>query len=251
MQALPHASGGDAMSTEREPLLTPTHHALLFAWLAEGVMRSVDEDRGARVLADAVWRYGVERGTRMAARALANGDPLDWGHYVAYGEWRAPEGEMASVTVATSPDLVRHVSSCPWSTAWRDEELSAYGRHYCATIDEALAHGFNPALRLEVASTLSGGAACCAFRFVEAHLDEASLRQMACRRTQVETDAAMPWVYHCAHLLSTMRTVILDNLGTAGERVVGDALRRFAERYGNASLEAIRACARSVFGLPS
>ena len=57
----------------------------------------------------------------------------------------------------------------------------------------------------------------------------------------------MSWVYHCAHLLSTMRTVLTERLGGEGERIVAAGLHRFSDRYGRASLETITARARSGF----
>ncbi len=83
------------MAQQAEPRLTATHHAPLFAWAARELCRAAG-DRGEGIVRRAVRRYGEQRGRRMALRAQADGHPLDMVHYMAYGEWRAEQGEMAS-----------------------------------------------------------------------------------------------------------------------------------------------------------
>jgi hypothetical protein len=65
---------------------SPTHHALLFAWMSLEIIRRAGADEGECIVRSAVQRYGEQRGRRMALRAQANGHPLTMTHYLAYGE---------------------------------------------------------------------------------------------------------------------------------------------------------------------
>ena len=229
--------------------LTPRDHALLFALLAREVVGRAGEERdaqkrdaqkpdaqkpdaqkrGAQVLHRAVWRYGQERGRRMAQRAMAAGQPLDWVTYMAYGEWRAPEGWQRSETLATAPDLVRQVTLCPWHQAWLDHDLLPYGRHYCLTIDAAIAAGFNPYLRLVVDGTLAEGAEACTFIFQEANLTPKQQARLDALRASLGDSAVRPWDYHLAHLAQTMGEVLVDELGEVGRQALEAGLHAAAE----------------------
>jgi hypothetical protein len=209
--------------------LTPRHHALLFALLAREVMHRVGEKRGAQVLRRAVWRYGQERGRRMAQRAMAAGEPLDWVTYIAYGEWRAPEGWQRSETLDTAPDLVRHVTLCPWHQAWLDHDLLPYGRHYCLTIDAAIVAGFNPHLCLIVGGTLADGAEACTFTFQEANLTSEQQARLDALRASLGDSTVRPWAYHLAHLAQTVGQVLVEELGDVGRQALDAGLQAAVE----------------------
>ena len=52
------------------------HHAMMFAFLAKRAIETCGEE-GKQAILDGVTVYGKERGARMAARAIAHGDPLN------------------------------------------------------------------------------------------------------------------------------------------------------------------------------
>lgn len=218
------------MSREPASVLGPREHALLFAYLVREVIERVGPGRGALAVGEAVWRYGVQRGRRMALRAQTDGRPLDWATYLAYGEWRAPEGVQRSETLATAPDLHRRVYTCPWHQAWLEHDLLPYGKHYCLHIDRALAHGFNPALVLHVGSTLADGSSYCDFRFEGADSSPADMAHIEQLRLELSPRVVMPWAYHLGHLYKTIGQALVEQLGAMAHLLISDGLTAFAQR---------------------
>jgi len=224
--------------TDPSAVLGPQHDALLFAWLAQTVFDRLDDAAAAALLEQAIVRYGEERGHRMAIRAERAGESLDFRTYLAYGEWRAPDGASAHQVLETSPSFREQVTRCPWHKAWAVEGLLAYGQHYCRHIDRALVSGFNPSLLLEVNGTLSGGDPHCEFVFVGADLSQAALVAIADRKRALTDSAVMPWAYHIAHLLCTMGKLI-ENEVDGGGLAVQQVLDRFEERFGRPAIRAV------------
>jgi hypothetical protein len=230
-----------------ELTFTPEHHATLMALLAREIIEPVEAVGGPalrsreHLLRRAIWRYGTERGRRMALRARANGHPLDFLHYMAYGEWRAPEGASEVNIVERVPHLRQRVTRCPWHETWAALGLMAYGRYYCQVIDEALVHGFNPDLVLEVGDTLSNGGPCCEFTFRGANLNAGHRMHLEALREALGDEPVMPWTYHTAHLYYTVSAVIANQLGDGGRAMARRALEAFRARYGLAAADAITA----------
>ncbi len=225
-------------SNERPTEFTPTHHALLFAWLARAVAQREGEARGEAIVRRGVRRYGEQRGHRMALRAEADGWPLDMNAYRAYGEWRAPEGSTSAELVREAPDPVQHVLECPWHRAWQDEALMPYGRLYCLEVDHALARGFGPDIRLGVNSIKSSGDDCCEFVYHGADLESG---------VQPRGQTVMPWEYHLGHLYKTMTEVLVEEMGEEGEAAARDALAEFAARYGQDAARIVEVNAAAAF----
>jgi hypothetical protein len=221
---------------------TATHHALLFGWLARAVVEQAGPEVGERVIRRAVRCYGRERGGRMAARAAADGHPLNLASYVAYGEWRADPRSMEQAYVERAPQARLLVDRCPWHTTWTEADLVVYGRLYCLEIDQALMSGFNPDLKLEVRGTRPNGAARCEFLFHDA-LEEGTIDAPSAR--------GMPWTYHLGHLYWTVRRVVIEGLGQPGKEALQVGLADFAARYGQEAVEAILAYREVDFGRPA
>lgn len=220
---------------------TPTHHALLFGWIAQAVIERTGAERGEAILRRAVRRYGEERGRRMVLRAQVAGHPLSMASYLAYGEWRAAPEDFERRTFVRAPHLETHVYRCPWHSAWRENGLLPYGRLYCLEIDEALVRGFNPALRLEVNGTLANGAPRCAFVYHDARPPGAPELMVDSART------VKPWEYHIGHLWATVGGVVVEELGALGREALDAALARFAARYGQEAAARMVASAKADF----
>ena len=218
------------------------HHALLFGWLVRAVVEEVGPEMGERAMRRAVRRYGRERGGRMAARAAADGRPRNLDSYVAYGEWRADPGSMEQAFVQRGPQARLLVDRCPWHTTWAENDLVSYGRLYCLEIDRALVEGFNPDLELEIRGTRPNGATRCDFLFHDA-LGDAAIEAPGAR--------TMPWSYHLGHLYWTVREVVLEELGEAGETALRRALADFEARLGEKAVEAILAHRGTDFDRPA
>jgi len=210
---------------------TETHHALLFGWIASAVIEAAGQPQGEAILRKAVRQYGNERGRRMALRATANRDKLNMANYLAYGEWKATPGNQHEMKViAAAPDARVAMDQCPWYRAWRENGLVSYGRFYCQEIDQALAHGFSPDIRLEVHKTRPDGSETCEFVYHGANL--VSLLRAGRKRSRLAESAVMPWDYHVGHLLTTMEKVVVQELGQAGQTAIQDALAEYSGRFG-------------------
>ena len=222
---------------------TPTHHALLFAWMSREVVQRAGEEQGESVMRQAISRYAEQRGQRMALRAQANGHALTMNHYLVYGEWRpADPNASASETVEHEPQLKKHVLKCPWHTAWQDNDLMPYGRFYCLEVDEALARGFNPDLTVEVNCTKPNDADYCEFVFHDADLAtlETLLPQYR-EQFRVGEATVMPWDYHIGHLYKTVGEMVIKELGDLGREAIDAALAEFAGHYGEEAAQIIKA----------
>ena len=215
---------------------TPTHHALLFAWMARAVIVRVGEEQGEAVMRKAVRRYGEERGHRMALRAQADGAQRSMAYYLAYGEWSADPEESEQAIARQGADVRMTVHRCPWHAAWAENDMMVVGRLYCLEIDEALVRGFNAALRLDVARTRPNDGESCEFVFRE-------VEKRVPRRGRV-----MPWAYHVGHLYKTVGQAILEAIGPAGREAVHEALETFAQRYGEEAAAVILSYQDMDFG---
>jgi hypothetical protein len=227
-------------SNDLRKTFTPQHHALLFGWIAREVMLRAGDERGEEVLRKAVRRYAEQRGLRMALRAQSNGHELNMLSFLAYGEWRAEGGESESSTVERSPHLRKEVHKCPWQGAWEANDLLPYGRFYCLEVDEGLARGFNPDLRLEVLGTLTNDGVPCDFVFHGADLNQKNTFILGYRHSLASRKGAvMPWDYHCGHLFKTVGEIVVAELGQEGKEAILAARTEFAQRFGEAAIQIV------------
>lgn len=218
------------------------HHALLFAWIGKAIVKLVGEQTGEAILRKAIRQYGEERGRRMALRAHANKHALSMVNYFAYSEYRISPGEMELEIIRQSPHARLCISKCPWNTAWKENGLLALGRLYCLEIDQALVHGFNPALQLDVKGTQTDGAAACEFVYHDADPTLPNYLLIGYRRAvRPGVKAVMPWDYHVGHLFTTLEKVIVEELGEEGQRAIEAGLAEFAERYGEQAMQRVLA----------
>jgi hypothetical protein len=221
---------------------TEVHHALLFAWIGKAVVEQAGEQTGEAILRKAIRQYGEERGRRMALRAQANKHALSMVNYIGYGEYKISPGEMELKTIQRSPHARICISRCPWHTTWKEDGSLALGRLYCLEIDQALVHGFNPALQLDVKGTRTSGAAECEFVYHDADLTLPNYLLIAYRKAvRPGVKAVMPWDYHVGHLFTTLEKVIVEELGEQGQRAIEAGLVEFAERYGAQAMQRVAA----------
>ena len=215
------------MSVNQEIQFNPSHHALLFAWIAQEAIQRAGVDRGQAAVRKAVRVYGEQRGGRMAQRAEKDGQALNMTSYMAYGEWQAEDGLFDSTVDAPDGTPRSLIFRCPWHEAWKEDGINDAGRLYCLEIDPALARGFSPTVRLQVNETRSNGASACEFIYHQADLE--ALKRMPVDKTQT----IMGWEYHLGHLYVTLTEVLALELGEIGKTSAQVGLRKFAERFGN------------------
>jgi hypothetical protein len=231
------------METQTAEEFTPTHHALMMAWISRAVVDAVGEEEGERIIRQAVVRYGNQRGRRMAMRVEANGHPLTVGNYLAYAETRVGKGKMQTKLLERSPHGRTQVFECPWYVAWAENDLMEYGRYFCMEIDRAIVPGFNEDLVLEVNGTLSNGAECCDFLFRDANLTLPKVVGLGWKMAiRPGKSVVMPWTYHVGHLYKTLCEVNTEELGKdQAADIMGAALAAFTDKYGEAAGDKVMA----------
>lgn len=230
------------MKTQTVGEFTPTHHALMMAWISKAVVDAVGEEKGEQIIRRAVVRYGNQRGRRMAMRAEANGHPQTMTNYFAYAEVKLKRGDFKMELLERSPHVRGRTSTCPWTVAWEKNDLMEYGRYFCREIDRAVVQGFNDDLVLEVNATMSNGAEYCDMTFVDANFTLPKMAGVAWKKmVSPGRSVVMPWEYHVGHLYKTLGEVITEELGEEAAEVMATALKDFTDRYGEAARDTVLA----------
>ena len=137
---------------------------MMFAYLAKRAIEICGEE-GKQAILDGMTVYGKERGARMAARAIAHGDPLNTMTNQAYGEWKPDyDGQMQFGTLRTEPTLQTYISKCAWCEAWKKYDITEYGKLYCVNVDNAVYQGFrSDFVCTPTATSMSWGGEQCEF----------------------------------------------------------------------------------------
>lgn len=206
-------------------------HATLFALIAREAVTRFRGDGGAAIRR-AVAAYCMERGSRMAARCVADGEELTMRNYILYGEWDDPRGESRSEAAAFEPNYRTNVVVCGWREAWHRRGLLEYGKIYCEHADHYLVRGFNPELELRMGKILSQGGDVCEFDWMGCDFRDAT--EIARRRREkISRGVVRDFLYHCGHLLSTARRELIFEMGfRRGEEVISSALSEYRKIFG-------------------
>lgn len=223
------------MNTENKTAaFTPAHHGLLMAWISRQVCQRVGPVKGEQLVRKAIRRYGEERGSRMAQRAISYGKELTMVNYLVFAEWSAAPGEVEQrLETVNHHDLRMLVERCPWHAAWMKADLLEYGRLYCQEIDMALVHGFNPELHLDVNKTQTNDRQPCDFVFHGTTLNfSTNLALLVGKKLSPGKHVVLPWEYHTGHLYKTMSDVLFAELGLTGREAAEAALVEFSEQFG-------------------
>ncbi len=200
-------------------MFSSRHHAILYAFIARSVIETLGKDKGERIVVEAIKTYGKQRGKRMALRAMEDGHTLTMDAYLAYGEWEAGQGEIELSAEQQGSDFKTVISKCPWHDTWKEYDLLDYGKYYCSHIDVALVEGFDPALEINVSSTLTNDSDPCEFLFIKANPVE--------NKISPEQKTMMPWEYHTGHLFKTFGNVIKRMAKPVGDKIMAMALKDF------------------------
>lgn len=214
------------------------HHATLYALLSKHVQQLCGQE-GRRVLGDATFRYGNERGRRMAENAKSNGDPLTMVSYFAYVEWTDEKGEMKRSIRAKSPAYNPVVHRCAWTDAWKRRGLLEYGHIYCQYADFGICAGFNPKNQLEIHKLLSAGDDICDFDW-KFDMTPDRWDQLTALRKQVGTQYRKDFGYHTAHLYQSISDEFRRQLGSLGEEAAHQALEEFGRIFSPRAAQIIR-----------
>jgi len=217
---------------------TIEHHAVLFALFAKYTIDSFGE-KGKDTIFIGIENYGHERGNRMAERAIANGDALDFINSQAYGEWVPEKDEMEFAILKTEPELVSTVTKCEWCSSWKRYNLLNYGKYYCINIDAAVFNGFNKKFHMEASSNLSFGADHCEFHW-ENPMHEEDMIKLTQKRAELGTSCIRDFNFHTAHLLYSMSETLKNKLGKDGISIISQVLEKYIELFGKEYLDVLK-----------
>lgn len=224
-------------------------HALLFAWLARAVVEK-DPDSGLDLVENWVSWYGRERGARSARRCINDRQSLSVANYFVYSEWHDERGWNKSNVLSLAPYHFL-TTECGWNTSWAKHGLLEYGQLYCRWIDDALIEGFNPELRLEVASTLSSGAPQCSFFWPDYAFTQEELREMTARRAELYSRVTRDFLYHLSHLYDVLRRVLIPHIGfEAANEILERGVRDYSEVFGEEKAKTFIKASRQSFSMP-
>ena len=187
--------------------------------------------QGRMAFVHATQHYGIQRGRRMAQRAIRDGVPaLTYEVYCQYGEWvssrECQEKGCSNITtiLEKNPHVIRRIDRCAWHTQFQNMGLLAAGALYCQHIDRSICRGFNPELEYEVPQTLNT-AECCIHIIRDAGLTESS-------NTAKKMEYVLDFQYHCAHTYWSYHQVICAIFGSAGAQLCSQVLQDFLQEYG-------------------
>lgn len=220
------------------------HHAFISACFYKELIEHYPKN-GEAIFTIATQRYGEQRGSRMAQRAIRDGRRLDFATYCAYGEWSYTEKhflESRHMKVITkSPDYHYYVFDCPWHKVYADMGLIDGACIYCSHIDLSIARGFNPYLIFEVRSTLHKEGRC-EFVLKDAYLEE---KEYATEKGINK----MPFQYHCGHIYKTFTDIVRSILGEKGQYINEKVVESFSNSFGENMGQVLLAYANTDFNI--
>jgi len=214
---------------------TERHHAFISA-----MYYKLLKERGFANYRDtfvkATSTYAMQRGHRMALRALRDGRPLNFASYRYYGEWAyTPEsmaemeqmGRAATEMSVENDNLHMKIHYCPWSNQYLDMGLLDGALAYCEDLDIAIARGFNPHLTYTVDKVMHEGKDFCLQCQMCAHMGEEA--------AYGPKDPAniKDFGYHCGHIYKTFTQVVGSVYGVEGVKINAEVIDAFASEYGH------------------
>ena len=175
--------------------------------------------------------YGMQRGQRMAQRAVRDGaENLTYEVYCQYGEWVSTEEckQMGCSNLTTllekQPDAVRRIDRCAWHTQFREMGLLEAGDVYCQHIDKSICRGFNPYLTYLVPETLHKSGFCTHI------IKDVNFKEGEKHPKKLEYTKGFD--YHCGHSYWAYSEVCGAIFGAEGEAIAARVMRDFEETYG-------------------
>lgn len=208
-------------------------HAYLAAKYYQHLTQTFGE-RGKEAFVHATRYYAMQRGRRMAQRAIRDGKPLTQASYNYYGEW-VPSEEMKAMDAhnqsAVQPDGALKITRCPWHAQFVEMGMEEAGREYCKVLDSAISLGFNPELGYTVEQTLHTHD-CCIHRLRASSMGEgAELGKCP--------SGLRDFSYHCAHLYWSFQEVCTAIFAEEGQAVSQAVLADFQKDYGAAMCQTL------------
>lgn len=192
--------------------------------------------------------YAEQRGHRMAQRALADGQELNYVTYYKYGEW-VPSEEIKKRGEALQSEPIKDLSyqatkitRCPWAIQFREMGLSKAGLAYCKDLDASIYRGFNPAIAYETRQTLNDHDYCVQCAPDTRVPDEA----LTCPKYK---KGLRSFEYHCAHTYWTFRQVISSVFGNNGVTIAKGVLSDVEQDLGKKFVTTLKKYKKTDFNV--
>lgn len=213
------------------------NQAMMFAFLCKYTVLAHGEE-GRAVIQEGMKTYGRQRGARMAARARANGDPVDLWTDQAYGEWKPDyAGQMEFGTIHNEPTLVTYISKCAWCDAWKKYDILEYGREYCVNVDAAVYEGFGcGAVCTPLTTSMSWGGDRCDFDWGKP-LSEEEVQMIADKKAELGTSAMRDFDFHTAHIFCAITNAICKAFPDDSKEIIDKAVADYIDLFGQADYD--------------
>ena len=214
---------------------TERHHAYISAMYYK-LMKEQNFHDFREVFVKATSTYAMQRGQRMALRALRDGRPLNFASYRYYGEWvyteqslqeAAQNGKLPTEVSVQGDDVVMKIHACPWSDQYLDMGLLDGAMDYCKDLDVAIARGFNPQLTYQVNKVMHQNKDYCL------HCQQGASMGLEQAYGDKNFDNVKSFDYHCAHVYYTFSSVMLSVYGALGQHLNAQVLSDFSNTYGS------------------
>lgn len=192
-------------------------------------------ERGKKAFIHGTQYYAMQRGRRMAQRAIRDGQELTQVTYNYYGEWVNTEeivAEGCQNQTEVLPDGSLKISRCPWYTQFKEMGAQEAGAEYCRHLDSAISRGFNPYLGYVVDQTLHTGD-CCIHRLMSGPISEGAEKGK-------RKEGLKSFEYHCAHSYWAYHEVTAAIFQEEGRAVSEKVLQDFEADYGIEMADVIR-----------
>lgn len=215
------------------------NHAMMFALMSRQAVTRCGEAGKEAILAG-MTKYGMERGARMAANALANGDELTTMTNQAYGEW-SPDypGQMEFGQLRTEPTLHTFISKCAWCDAWKKHDILEYGKLYCVDVDNAVYKGYCSDFEcIQLTTPMSWGGERCEFDWGHPITVEEKIA-LAEKKAELGTSCQKDFNFHTSHIRYTISKTLIEMLGDEGKKAVDAALAEYVEMFGQEYLDVL------------
>ena len=210
---------------------TVEQHAVLIG-LAGKYLEKYAGEYGTDLFINSIVKYGNQRGQRMRKRALADGRPLNYETFLAYGELKLDTLPGDYSVKSESPVYINCCHRCMWDEAWKKFGLSRYGEWYCRYIDINLVQGFSNDMVM-IAKTMKGlGDECCTFVNVGYEQTEESKKRIADMKAELNGKYCRDFLYHEGHFLNAVRRICSAPLKENYSRFEQDMMNEFAGIYG-------------------
>ena len=208
------------------------NQAMMFAFLCKHAVEAKGE-AGRAAIQEGMKRYGRERGARMAARARANGDPVDLWTNQAYGEWKPDyPGQMEFGYVHTEPTLVTYISKCAWCEAWKKYDILEYGCEYFVNVDAAVYEGFGcGAVCTPLTTSMSWGGERCDFDWGKP-LSEEDVAKVQAKKAELGTSAMRDFDFHTAHIYCAIADTLCKHFPEDSAEIINAAVADYIELFG-------------------